>query len=273
MELKSLEKFEMKGDGNSLPVVFVGHGSPMNAIEKNGFTESLSSLGKSLKDLTPAAILVISAHWLTQGTYVNTTPFPKTIHDFQGFPDELYQVHYSVPGAPDAAQLCQKQIESIQVIEDKTRGLDHGAWSILKHLFPDADIPVFQMSIDYRAPARYHFNLAEEIKSLRKRGFLIIGSGNIVHNLYRVDFSRNPKPYDWAIAFDEMVKTKILKRDFNDLIEYQNMGNSAALAVPTNDHYLPMIYCLGLADKNDEFKFTWEEIQNSSISMRCFQVG
>lgn len=256
-----------------LPVVFIGHGSPMNSIRNNGFTKSLSLLGKSLKELTPSAILVISAHWLTKGTYVNTTPFPETIHDFAGFPEELYQIHYPVPGATEAAHICQQQIQSTIVLEDKTRGLDHGAWSILRHLFPEADIPVFQMSIDYQAPARYHFDLAQEIKSLRSSGFLIIGSGNIVHNLYRVNFSNDALPYDWAIEFDEMVKSKILNRDFDDLIDYQKTGNSATLSVPTNDHYLPMIYCLGLAEKKEVIKFTWEEIQHASISMRCFQIG
>jgi 4,5-DOPA dioxygenase extradiol len=256
----------------TMPVLFIGHGNPMNAIYNNPFTQSLASEGESLKKLQPAAILVISAHWLSNGTNVSVTPNPATIHDFSGFPEELFHVQYPAPGAPELAIKTKNLITSVMVTEDNKWGLDHGAWSILKHMFPLADIPVFQLSIDYKKPPQWHFDLAKELKPLRKKGVLIIGSGNIVHNLYMVDFSESAKPFSWAIEFDELVKSRLLNKDFDALINYKDIGNSY-LAVPSNDHYLPLMYTLGLVDKDESLIFIYEEIQNATISMRSFKIG
>lgn len=255
-----------------MPVLFVGHGNPMNAIYNNSFTKSLASEGEILKKLNPAAVLVISAHWLSNGTHVSVSPNPPTIHDFSGFPDELFQVQYPAPGATDLAIFTKNLVTSIPIEEDNIWGLDHGAWSILKHMFPLADVPVFQLSIDYKKPPRWHFDLANELRTLREKNVLIIGSGNIVHNLYLVDFSEKAIPFPWAVEFDEQVKTKLINKDFDALIDYKDIGNSY-LAVPSNDHYLPLMYTLGLSDKNEQLSFFYEEIQNASISMRSFIIG
>jgi 4,5-DOPA dioxygenase extradiol len=259
---------------NSFPVWFIGHGNPMNVLMDNAFTKSLATMGKSLKE-KPNAILVVSAHWLTRnGTFVSVTSKPDTIYDFYGFPDAMYKIQYPSPGAPEYAQEVRKIVSTTNVQEDSKWGLDHGAWTVLKHAFPNADIPVFQMSIDYSKPASYHFKLAHELQSLRNKGVLIIGSGNIVHNLSRADFHNiEANPYDWAKEFDEISKNKILSRQLNDLVEYEKLGKSALLSIPTPDHYFPMMYTLGLVTDKDEVRFTFEEIQNASVSMRCFQVG
>lgn len=254
------------------PVIFVGHGNPMNAILNNPFTKSLEKLGKSFTE-KPNAIMVVSAHWLTHGTSVTISEKPRIIYDFGGFPEALYHVQYAAPGSPTLAREAKQLIHSIHVGEEETWGLDHGAWTILKHMFPEANIPVFQLSIDATKPAEYHYQLGQELKALRKKGVLIIGSGNIVHNLYQVDFSEDARPLPWAIEFDEIVKENLLKRDFTSLIHYENFGSSAKWAVPTNDHYLPMLYTLGLAENNEKLTFTFEEIQNASLSMRCFKIG
>lgn len=257
---------------NEMPVMFIGHGNPMNGISDNAFTKSLGRMGKSLAQ-KPTAILVISAHWLTKGTHVLVAPQPATIHDFGGFPEALYAVQYPAPGAPEMARETKKLITSVNVVEDNDWGLDHGAWTVLKHMYPNADIPVYQLSIDYYQSPEYHFKLAAELKELRKKGVLIMGSGNIVHNLRQVSFSNNAKPFDWAVSFDEKVKKKLEEKAFQDLINYQSLGQDALLSIPTNDHYLPMIYTLGLINKGEDIQFTYEEIQNGSISMRCFQTA
>lgn len=261
-------------NGNTMPVWFIGHGSPMNVLEDNAFTKGLFKTAASLKE-KPNAILVISAHWLTrQGTYVAVTEKPETIYDFYGFPEAMYKVQYPAPGAPEIAREVKEIVTTTQVEEDKDWGLDHGAWTVLKHAFPEADIPVFQMSIDYSKPAEYHFKLASELQSLRKKGILIIGSGNIVHNLRKANFHNVTAPaYAWAEEFDQISKQKILSREFNDLIQYKNLGQAALLSIPTPDHYYPMLYSLGLITDKDEVNFTYEEIQNASVSMRCFQAG
>lgn len=255
-----------------LPILFVGHGTPMNAIADNAFTRKLAEWGNSFTE-KPKAILVISAHWLTRGTHVMVSPKPRTIHDFGGFPEALYRIQYPAPGSPEFASEAKQLITSTGVVDDDQWGLDHGAWTVLRHMFPKADIPVFQVSIDFSKPPQYHYNLAQELKALRKKGVLIIGSGNIVHNLYQIDFEENAKPFDWAIEFDEIVKNKLQTRNYENLIDYASLGKAASLSIPTNDHYLPMLYSLGLTDKNEPLTFTYEEIQNASISMRCFQVG
>lgn len=266
-ELKNIT--DSFGTTAKLPVFFVGHGSPMNAVEDNSYTRSWSAMGKSVKE-KPNAILVVSAHWLTQGTFVSTNPSPETIYDFGGFPAELYKQTYPAPGSPDYAKQVMQLIPEAK--EDKEWGLDHGAWTILKFLFPDAKIPVFQLSIDYYKPMQYHFDLAKRLASLREKGVLIISSGNIVHNLRK--FFENPeaKSFEWTIEFDEWVKTRINGRDFQSLIDYEKHGASAKLSVPTPDHYIPMIYSLALADKQDDIHYTNEETI-ASVSMRAFRIG
>lgn len=259
-----------------MPVLFVGHGSPMNALEDNPFTRSLRQLGQTFQQegRTPAAILVVSAHWLTRGTYVNISPKPKTIHDFGGFPQELFDAQYPAPGSPDAARSTASLSTLIQETEDW--GLDHGAWTILMHLFPNAQVPVFQMSIDYHQPMQYHFDLARQLQALRDKGVLIVGSGNIVHNLRlsMSSFQRNdPKPFDWAVQFDTWVKEKLTTGDFKSLLNYESQGEAGRLSVPTPDHYIPLLYTLGLTSEKDEIRQTYEEVTFGGISMRTFQAG
>jgi len=255
------------------PVLFVGHGDPMNAVRDNAFTRTLAVMGKTLeKELNgkPKAIMMISAHWLTRGTFVSVTEKPETIYDFSGFPEELYKVVYPAPGAPETAREAIRLAPEIK--EDAEWGLDHGAWSVLRHIFPAADIPVFQLSIDYYKPMQYHFDLARKLQPLRGQGVLVIGSGNIVHNLRAYFENPSGSPFDWAVEFDAWVKEKIVARDFQSLINYQSEGAAAKLAVPTPDHYAPLIYALAFAEGNEKMEFTYEEVQ-SSVSMRSFRVG
>ncbi len=258
-----------KSEKSKMPVLFIGHGSPMNAIETNAFTDSLNLMGKVFNE-KPKAIMVVSAHWLTEGTYVSTTERPETIYDFYGFPEELYQVKYPAPGYPSSAKEVLKLAPEVK--EDNQWGLDHGAWTVLKHIFPNADIPVFQLSIDYYKPMEYHFELAKKLSILRDMGILVIGSGNVVHNLKLIFSSDNNEPYDWAVEFDEIVKDRINNRDFDSLIHYEKYGKVGQLSVPTVDHYVPLLYSLALADDDDDINFTYEEVF-SSLSMRCLRIG
>jgi 4,5-DOPA dioxygenase extradiol len=261
-----------------MPLLFVGHGSPMNIILDNRFTRSLAKWGESLP--RPRAIMVISAHWLTAGTSVTCMEKPRTIHDFYGFPEELYAVTYPSPGAPAEANFVTGTVRKAPVTCDDEWGLDHASWAVLKHLYPAADIPVFELSLDYSfndwhpKPVQYHYDLAAELAEVRKRGVLIIGSGNIVHNLSLIDFrNMDAEPFPWAVEFDERVKKNLISGNHRDLIRLRNMGKSAALAVPTLDHYLPMIYVMALQDQDEPLTFTHEGFQHGSISMRCFQIG
>ena len=263
---------------NKMPVLFIGHGSPMNIIEDNGFTRSLAAWGKRLP--RPRAIMVISAHWLTDGTFAGCVERPKTIHDFSGFPRALYAKQYPSPGAPAEAQFAAGLVKKTPVTCRSDWGLDHGAWSVLVHLFPKADIPVFQLSLDYSfndwnpKPLEHHYDLAKELAPLRERGVLIIGSGNIVHNLGLIDFgNEDAAPFGWALEFDGQVRAALLDGNDRDLVRYADMGPSASLAVPTLDHYLPLIYAVALRGSNDPLAFTHEGFQHGSISMRCFQIG
>jgi 4,5-DOPA dioxygenase extradiol len=263
---------------NKMPVLFIGHGSPLNLILDNDFTRSLKEQGSRLP--RPEAILVISAHWLTDRTYVGCMDRPKTIHDFYGFPRELYRMAYPSPGAPGEARFVTQHVRKVQVECSAEWGLDHGAWAVLKHLYPQADIPVFEMSLDYTfndwrpKPIQYHYDLAKELGELRNRGVLIIGSGNIVHNLGMLDFSNiEAEPVPWAKEFDEQVKECLVSGNDRDLIRYSKLGRSSSLAVPTLDHYLPMIYAVALREKNEPLAFTHEGFQYGSISMRGFQIG
>lgn len=259
-----------------LPALFVGHGSPMNALDDNAFTRSLRKLGAEFKKegQIPAAILVVSAHWLTRGSFVNVSEKQETIHDFGGFPQALFDMQYPAPGSPEKAK--ETALLSHLLHETNEWGLDHGAWTILVHLFPEAKIPVFQMSIDYYQPMQYHLNLAAELRSLREKGVLIIGSGNIVHNL-RMSVPKlqqgDASPYDWATEFDTWVAKKITDGDYAALADYEKMGAAGKLAVPTPDHYIPMLYTLGLADGKEEIKQVYTSVEYGGLSMRTFQVG
>jgi 4,5-DOPA dioxygenase extradiol len=261
-----------------MPVLFIGHGSPLNIILDNSFTRSLAALGKKLPK--PKAIMVISAHWLTKGTFVGCMDKPKIIYDFYGFAEDLYEIAYPSPGAADEARFVTHSVGKGTVKCDHAWGLDHGAWAILKHIYPDADIPVFQLSLDYTfnelhpKPLQYHYDLAAELSSMRSRGVLIIGSGNIVHNLGMFDFTNiDAHTFDWSEEFDERVKANLLSRNHQDLLQYQSMGASATLAVPTLDHYLPLVYAIALQEKNEPILFVHEGFQYGSISMRSFQIG
>lgn len=261
----------------TMPVLFVGHGSPMNIILNNDYTRSLEKAAEELP--TPRAILVISAHWLTNGTYVTCVKKPKTIYDFYGFPEELYRLSYPSPGSPEDAELLIKTAKTT-TIKCGNWGLDHAAWAVLKHMYPNADIPVLEMSLDYSPynnwnpkPMEHHYKLAQELAPLREKGILIIGSGNLVHNLSLIDYNINAKPYEWATKFDEKIKQCLIQRNHKALMNYLELGKEANYAVPTEDHYLPMIYTIGLQKKEDKLKFIHEGFQNGSVSMRAFQLG
>lgn len=253
-----------------MPLLFVGHGHPMNALFDNSFTQTLHRLGQTME--RPQAIMVISAHWETRGSFVSVNPHPKAIYDFGGFAKELFEVQYAPPGAPALAKSVMEELPIVQ--PDPNMGLDHGAWTVLKHIYPNADIPVFQLSIDYTQPIERHFELAQALKKLRNKGVLIMGSGNIVHNLGRLDWHNiDGKTESWAQQFDHTVKQKLGNGDFNALVQYKKLGPEAMLAVPTEDHYLPMIYMLGLADNKEPLKYIYEGFQYGNISMRCFTIG
>ena len=250
----------------------------MNIVSKNSYTDDLVEAAKQLPK--PQAILVISAHWLTNGTCVGCMEKPRTIYDFYGFPEELYKIHYPCEGAREIARLVTKIVKDAQIKCDLEWGLDHASWAVLKHMYPAADVPVFEMSLDYSPyndwnpkPLQYHYELASELAPLREKGVLIIGSGNIVHNLGLIDFDTDAKPYPWAVKFDEGVKTALLNKNHEALLNYLEMGQEARYAVPTLDHYLPMIYALALQQDDDSLKFVHEGFQNGSVSMRAFQIG
>lgn len=256
-------------NSDKMPVIFIGHGHPMNALLDNQFTRSLLQIGTILPQ--PTAILMISAHWQTQGTYVSTNTRTKAIYDFGRFDDRLFQMKYEPAGHPQLANELIKTVTHTKVMADNDMGLDHGAWTVLHYLYPKADVPVFEMSIDYTQPPPFHYQLGKDIQSLRKKGVLIISSGNIVHNLYAADFYHmDAQPYDWVIEFDEEVKKHIEKGDHQALIDYHKLGKAASYAVPTNDHYLPMLYTLGLLEKEEQIIQLYEGYQNASVSMRCF---
>jgi len=259
---------------NKMPALFIGHGSPMNGIEVNTFSQQWIELGKEYP--APAAVLVISAHWLTNGTKVTAMQLPKTIHDFGGFPEELFQVQYPAPGSPVFAKTTKQAIESTDVMLDYDWGLDHGSWTILKHMYPNAYIPVIQLSIDFRQPASYHYNLAKELRNLRNKGVLIIGSGNMVHNLGKIAWDKMDEPnygFDWASEMNETFKKHISSRNHPALIDYQRLGTAAQLAIPTPDHYYPLLYILALEDKNDNISFFNDACVAGSLSMTSVKIS
>ena len=255
-----------------MPVLFIGHGHPMNAILDNNFTQSLTKLGTSIGK--PNAVLVISAHWETVGTFVSTNPFPRTIYDFGNFDKKLFDIKYEPKGHPELAKELIKSVETIKIKEDNSMGLDHGAWTILKFIFPKADVPVFEMSMDYTKGAEFHYSLGKELAKLRKKGVMIICSGNIVHNLNILDWNNiDAKPFDWNLEFDNLVKKNIDNRTFNSLVNFQKLGKAAKLSIPTTDHYYPMLYSLGMVQKDEPIKHIYEGYQYGGISMRCFKIG
>lgn len=255
-----------------MPVLFIGHGSPMNAIADNNFTKTLNNLGKKLP--RPEAILCVSAHWMTEGSWITHMKNPKTIHDFYGFPEALFNVQYPAPGAPDISSSIKGWISDPKIhLDNEMWGLDHGTWSVLRHLYPKADIPVMQLSLYMEQPPEYHYKLARELAKLRDKGILVIGSGNIVHNLRTIRWEENARPFEWAIEFDQWVKNKLNTRDFKSLYEDYHKTEAGRLSVPTPDHYFPFLYTLGAADRDEEMRTEYEEIQNGSISMRSVSFG
>lgn len=262
---------DLKKSDTKMPVLFIGHGSPMNGIEDNEFSRRWKQMGKEIAK--PSAVICISAHWLTKGTWVTAMNNPKTIHDFGGFPDELFAVQYPAPGKPELANEVKELVKSTPVHLDHDWGLDHGTWSVVKNMYEDASIPVLQLSIDYNQPAQYHFKLAEELKALRKKGVLLIGSGNMVHNLRMVDWQKQENGFDWAVEINETMKKNILSRNFTSMIDYEKLGSAAQYAIPTPDHYYPLIYSLGLSDKSDDISFFNDKAVMGSITMTSVKIG
>lgn len=273
--LKDLEKFSSHlKNSPKMPAFFIGHGSPMNAIEDNEFVQQFKKLGENIP--TPQAILCVSAHWLTQGTKVTAMPNPKTIHDFGGFPKPLFEVQYPAPGDPELAKITKEILSPFEAELDEHWGLDHGSWTVLRHIYPHANIPVIELSLDYSKPLSYHFELAQHLAMLRHKGVLIIGSGNIVHNLRYVDFqhiNHLDHGYDWAFSIREKINNHILDGNFQDLINVQNLGQDFKMAVPSYDHYLPLIYSLALKDNEDQIELFNDYVIGGSLSMTSVKIS
>lgn len=252
MKINISNELNSLGSSQKMPLLFLGHGSPMNAIEENEFVHGFRTVGQEIRK--PTAILCISAHWETRGTFVTAMEKPPTIHDFGGFPKRLFEVQYPASGSPKLAQQTKDLVQKTEVGLSHSWGLDHGAWSVIKHLYPDADIPVVQMSLDYSKPAAYHYELAQELAALRQKGVLIVGSGNMIHNLGMVAWNRlgDSFAFDWAIEAHQKMKSYILNEDFQRLINYTKQGKAFELSIPTPEHYLPLLYILALKDKKDQ---------------------
>ena len=274
MKLNELDKITSTlGTTEQMPVLFLGHGSPMNAIEENEFVIGFKNLGTTLP--RPNAILCISAHWETRGTFVTAMDRPQTIHDFGGFPKELFDVQYPAPGSPELAQEAKTDIKKTAVGLDYQWGLDHGAWSVIKHLYPRADVPVIQLSLDYEQGAQYHYDLAKDLAALRRRGVLIIGSGNMVHNLRMIAWDKLNAPeygYDWALEASEKMKKFILSDDHHGLINYRSQGKSFDLAIPTPEHYLPLLYALALKGDNEKVSLFNDKPVAGSLTMTSLRI-
>ncbi|MCB9282729.1 MAG: 4,5-DOPA dioxygenase extradiol [Lewinellaceae bacterium] len=275
MKLSNLRKIAGSLDPTErMPVLFLGHGSPMNAIEENEFVAGFRRTAKDLP--TPTAILCVSAHWETRGTFVTAMETPRTIHDFGGFPKELYEVQYPAPGSPELAREVQGMVTKAQVDLDEKWGLDHGAWSVIKHLYPNADVPVIQMSLDHYQSPVYHYELAKELASLRRKGVLIIGSGNMVHNLRMVAWDRLNETgygYDWAIEASEKMKSYILSGDHQQLINFRSQGKAFDLAIPTPEHYLPLLYALALQEKDETISLFNDQALAGSLTMTSVKIS
>lgn len=276
MTLKDLhDKVSLLPNTELMPTLFVGHGTPMNVIEQNEFTNSWSQL-KSISPL-PSAIVCISAHWETRGTYVTANEYPKTIHDFYGFPRELYQQTYPASGSPELAQDIINNIKNPAIENFYDWGLDHGTWSVLKYIYPNANIPVVQISIDHYKDPRWHYELGKELSFLRSKGVLVIGSGNMVHNLRMVNLQSDDfnaeHGYDWAFELNDIFKKKISENDIESLIDYRNLHKSATLAIPTLEHYIPLLYIMGLRKENENINIFNDKVIAGSLSMTSVIIG
>lgn len=272
MNLHKLNRITSQFDSSEkMPVLFLGHGNPMNAIQQNEFTQGWKSAGQSLSK--PSAILCISAHWETKGTFVTGMEKPPTIHDFGGFPKELFDVQYPAPGSPELAEMARGAVKKTNVELDHSWGLDHGTWSVLKHLYPNADVPVIQMSMDYRQSPQWHYELAKELSVLRQRGVLIIGSGNMVHNLGKANWHAGSQGFDWAIEANEKLKQLVSDNDHPSLIHYSSLGKELQLAVPSPEHYLPLIYTMGLKEEKENISFFNDKTELGSISMTSVKIS
>src|SRR6266850_647098 len=255
-----------------MPVIFFGHGNPMNALARNAYTETWASIGRTLP--RPQAVLCVSAHWYLPGTAVTAMSAPRTIHDFGGFPRPLYEAQYPAPGSPELATRVQRLLAPVCVERDTHWGLDHGTWSVLRHIFPAADVPVVQLSIDDTQPAEFHYELGRRLSPLRDEGVLVIGSGNLVHNLHAYAWGRHvPQPYDWAVRFERRARERMLAGDFDPLVDYETLGPDAMLAVPTPDHYLPLLYVLALRRAGEPVGFPVEGVDGGSVSMLSVRFG
>jgi 4,5-DOPA dioxygenase extradiol len=271
-----LKKFtdSLDRQGNKMPVLFIGHGSPMNGIEDNEFSRGWSAIAAKMP--VPKAVLVISAHWFTRGTRITAMDFPKTIHDFGGFPEALFKVEYPAPGDPQLAGQTAAMVRSAPVALDHEWGLDHGAWTVVRHMYPKANIPVLQLSIDYTKNAAYHYELARELFDLRSKGVLIIGSGNMVHNLGMVAWDKldlSNYAYDWALEANDTFKRIISAGSYDKLIHYEGLGKEVALAIPSPDHFLPLIYALGLKSEKEDVHFFNDKAVGGSITMTSLKIG
>ena len=249
-----------------LPTIFFGHGNPMNALESNAYTEGWARIGRSMP--RPRAVLAVSAHWYVPGTFVTAMPRPRTIHDFGGFPRPLHEFLYDAPGSPELAARVQALLAPLPVGLDQEWGLDHGTWSVLAHVFPEADVPVVQLSVDETRPASFHYEIGRLLGALRDEGVLVMGSGNIVHNLHAYAWGRHPaEPFDWAVRFEQRARELIRASDHGPLVEYESLGRDALLAAPTPEHYLPLLYVLGARHAKDVVGFPVEGIDGGSVSM------
>jgi 4,5-DOPA dioxygenase extradiol len=256
----------------TMPAIFFGHGNPMNALRSNAWTTGWALIGRSLPK--PRGVIAVSAHWYVRGTRVTAVERPATLHDFGGFPEELFRVSYPAPGDPALASRVARLLAPTPVSLAPDWGLDHGTWSVLTHVFPDASIPVVQLSIDRTQPPAFHYALGKRLEVLRDEGVLVIGSGNLVHNLEAYAWGDHPvEPYDWAVRFEELVKRLVLEGNHRPLLEFATLGTDAALSVPTPDHYLPLLYILGLQRESESVSFPVTGVDGGSISMLTVQVG
>jgi 4,5-DOPA dioxygenase extradiol len=255
-----------------MPAIFVGHGNPLNALLDNAYTRAWVALGAELP--RPRAVLAVSAHWYVPGVAVTSMQAPRTIHDFGGFPRELYEVQYPAPGSPELASRVQSLLSPLPVTLDERWGLDHGTWSVLLHVFPEAEVPVVQLSIDETQPARFHYELGSRLRPLRDEGVLVLGSGDIVHNLHAYAWGRHEvEPYDWALRFEARAREWIASAKHEPLVGYEALGKDALLAVPTPDHYLPLLYVLGAATRGERVSFPVEGMDGGSVSMLAVRIG
>jgi 4,5-DOPA dioxygenase extradiol len=274
LELEKLRELTTKRFSMTdlMPTIFLGHGNPMNALAKNSYTAGWAAIGKSIP--RPRAVLAVSAHWYIPACAVTVNSAPPAIHEFGGFPQELYEVNYPAPGSPELARRVQHLLSPVSVALDQSWGLDHGTWSVLTHVFPNADIPVVQLSIDWRQPPSFHYELGKRLAAMREEGVLVIGSGNLVHNLHSYAWGKEGvQPFDWAVRFEQQVLELLLDKDDARLVAYEELGRDAMLSVPTPDHYLPLLYVLGLRREQDQIGFPVQGVDGGSVSMLAIQIG